>query len=53
MKITRSMLEQDAQYLLESVRTTDYEIPQSVDIFKAIFKVYGFVVLLQIIAVFF
>ncbi|EAP7475659.1 hypothetical protein ABQ37_004412 [Salmonella enterica subsp. enterica serovar Sandiego] len=53
MKITRSMLEQDAQYLLESVRTTDYEIPQSGDIFKAIFKVYGFVVLLQIIAVFF
>ncbi|EBG3528019.1 hypothetical protein FI632_22355 [Salmonella enterica subsp. enterica] len=53
MKITRSMLEQDAQYLLESVRTTDYEIPQSGEIFKAIFKVYGFVVLLQIIAVFF
>ncbi|EDR9396390.1 hypothetical protein CC662_19910 [Salmonella enterica subsp. enterica] len=52
MKITRSMLEQDAQYLLESVRTTDYEIPQSGDIFKAIFKVYGFVVLLQIVAVF-
>lgn len=53
MKITRSMLEQDAQYLLESVRTTDYEIPQSGDIFKAIFKAYGFVVLLQIIVVFF
>ncbi|EDV2691953.1 hypothetical protein LQM52_004050 [Salmonella enterica subsp. enterica serovar Eastbourne] len=52
MKITRSMLEQDAQYLLESVRTTDYEIPQSGDIFKVIFKVYKFVVLVQLVAVF-
>ncbi|EKI6053863.1 hypothetical protein PF285_004002, partial [Salmonella enterica] len=52
MKITRSMLEQDAQYLLESVCTTDYEIPQSGDIFKVIFKVYKFVVLVQLVAVF-
>ncbi|HHT2664537.1 TPA: hypothetical protein ACTYSP_004202 [Citrobacter freundii] len=51
MKVTRSMIEQDAQYLLESVRTADYEIPASGDIFKVIFKVYGFVVLLQIAAV--
>ncbi|ENZ0152881.1 hypothetical protein ACF7MS_004697, partial [Salmonella enterica subsp. enterica serovar Chester] len=53
MKITRSMIEQDAQYLLESVRATDYEIPSSGDIFKVIFKVYVFVVLLQIIGVLF
>lgn len=51
MKVTRSMIEQDAQYLLESVRTADYEIPASGDIFKVIFKIYGFVVLLQIAAV--
>ncbi|EBS4817069.1 hypothetical protein DEN29_18515 [Salmonella enterica subsp. enterica serovar Javiana] len=52
MKVTRSMIEQDAQYLLESVRTADYEIPASGDIFKVIFKVYGFVVLLQAVAIF-
>lgn len=52
MKITRSMIEQDAKYLLESVRTADYEIPSSGSIFKAIFSVYGFVVLLQFIGVF-
>lgn len=52
MKVTRSMIEQDAQYLLESVRTTDYEIPASSDIFKVIFKVYAFVVLLQMVGVF-
>lgn len=51
MKVTRSMIEQDAQYLLESVQATDYEIPSSGDIFKMIFKVYGFVVLLQVVAV--
>lgn len=53
MKITRGMIEQDAQYLLESVRTTDYEIPTSGDIFKVIFRVYKFVVLIQLVAVFF
>ncbi|EKS4680063.1 hypothetical protein QB701_003980 [Salmonella enterica] len=52
MKVTRSMIEQDAQYLLESVRTADYEIPASGDIFKVIFKVYGFVVFLQITGIF-
>lgn len=52
MKITRSMIEQDAQYLLESVRTTDYEIPSSGDIFKVIFKIYGFVALLQVVGIF-
>ncbi|ECA0340811.1 hypothetical protein EIK87_22860 [Salmonella enterica subsp. enterica serovar Richmond] len=52
MKITRSMIEQDAQYLLESVRAVDYEIPSSGDIFKVIFKIYGFVALLQVVGIF-
>ncbi|MEB6855230.1 hypothetical protein NA728_22295 [Escherichia coli] len=52
MRVTRSMIEQDAQYLLESVRTVDYEIPTSGNIFKVIFKVYGFVFSLQMTGVF-
>ncbi|ENZ0152878.1 hypothetical protein ACF7MS_004694, partial [Salmonella enterica subsp. enterica serovar Chester] len=52
MKITRSMIELDAQYLLESVQSTDYEIPSSGDIFKVIFRGYKFVVLVQLVAVF-
>lgn len=53
MRVTRSMIEQDAQYLLESIRTTDYEIPQSGDIFKVIFKIYRVIVLVQLVAIFF
>lgn len=34
MKITRSMIEQNAQFLLDSVRTADYEMPSSGDILK-------------------
>lgn len=51
MKVTRSMIEQDAQYLLESVRMTDYEIPKSGDIFKIILRFFSAVALLQLIAV--
>ncbi|EBN9932940.1 hypothetical protein QTR52_004393 [Salmonella enterica] len=51
MKVTRSMLEQDARYLLNSVRDADYEIPSSGAVFKTIFKVYGCVFFIQLAGV--
>ncbi|HFG9820668.1 TPA: protein traS [Salmonella enterica subsp. enterica serovar Frintrop] len=51
MKVTRSMLEQDSRYLLNSVRDADYEIPSSGAVFKTIFKVYGCVFFIQLAGV--
>ncbi|EDE2461889.1 protein traS [Salmonella enterica] len=51
MKVTRSMLEQDARYLLDSVRDADYEIPSSGAVFKTILKVYGCVFFIQLAGV--
>lgn len=51
MKITKSMLENDASILLAAIQNHDYEIPTSKAVFSMILKVFFVMVLVQVIAV--